>query len=148
MELSAEVERSLFRIGSGSFAVTLPIRWVRHHHLRPGDKVEIVIDDDLLIRPKQSSPRQKLPKEVKKQSFYRLRFSILARDGFRCRYCGRSPQEDGVKLAVDHILPLSKGGTNEPSNLITSCVDCNRGKGALLLQSIDLGAQLNKDLTN
>ena len=36
----------------------------------------------------------------------RLRFEVLNRDGFRCRYCGRS-QRDGAVLHVDHVVPFS-----------------------------------------
>lgn len=62
-----------------------------------------------------------------------LRFSILARDGFRCRYCGKSAQDQSVTLEVDHIVPVSRGGTDLPSNLITACNVCNSGKADLLL---------------
>jgi hypothetical protein len=58
----------------------------------------------------------------------RLRFAVFARDGFTCRYCGR--QSDTVALHIDHILPVVEGGTNDESNLITACADCNLGKGA------------------
>lgn len=56
----------------------------------------------------------------------RLRFDIFKRDGFTCGYCGLKPP--GVILEVDHILPVSGGGTDEEENLITSCFACNRGK--------------------
>lgn len=56
-----------------------------------------------------------------------LRYDIMKRDGFKCTICGRS-QADGVKLHVDHILPVSKGGLTTPSNLRTLCQDCNLGK--------------------
>lgn len=56
-----------------------------------------------------------------------LRFSILKRDGFRCRYCGQDAS-DGIKLEIDHILPVSKGGETVESNLQTTCFSCNRGK--------------------
>lgn len=57
----------------------------------------------------------------------KLRFSILRRDNFTCQYCGaRAPH---AQLQVDHIHPVAKGGTNERSNLITSCWACNIGKG-------------------
>lgn len=56
-----------------------------------------------------------------------LRFDILARDGQRCRYCGRVAPE--TELEVDHIRPRSKGGSDDPENLVTTCRDCNRGKG-------------------
>lgn len=57
-----------------------------------------------------------------------LRYSILRRDGFRCVLCGASV-DDGAKLHVDHIMPVSKGGKTEPSNLRTLCDRCNFGKG-------------------
>ena len=38
-------------------------------------------------------------------------------------------KEDGVKLHVDHIVPVSRGGKSVMSNLQTLCEDCNCGKG-------------------
>ena len=55
------------------------------------------------------------------------RYDILRRDNFRCQICGRS-QSDGVKLEVDHIIPVSKGGKTVDSNLRTLCHECNQGK--------------------
>lgn len=56
-----------------------------------------------------------------------LRYDILKRDGFKCALCGRSA-DDGVKLHVDHIIPVSKGGKTVPENLRTLCDSCNLGK--------------------
>lgn len=56
-----------------------------------------------------------------------IRYDILKRDHFRCVLCGRSA-EDGVKLHVDHIIPVSKGGKTEYLNLRTLCDACNLGK--------------------
>ena len=61
------------------------------------------------------------------------RFDVFKRDGFICQYCGSHPPS--VILEVDHIHPKSKGGNDDMDNLITSCFDCNRGKGASLLTS-------------
>lgn len=58
----------------------------------------------------------------------KLRFEVFKRDSFTCHWCGRSAPN--VVLEVDHIEPVSKGGTNDIFNLITSCKECNRGKGA------------------
>lgn len=55
------------------------------------------------------------------------RFAILRRDDFTCQYCGRSSPE--VQLHVDHVIPVAVGGTNRRQNLVTSCQDCNLGKG-------------------
>ena len=57
-----------------------------------------------------------------------LRFKIFKRDEFKCQYCGKGVKE-GVILEVDHIIPKSKGGNDTEDNLITSCKECNRGKG-------------------
>ncbi len=58
----------------------------------------------------------------------KLRFEVLARDGFACQYCGaRAPV---ARLQVDHIDPVDAGGSDDPLNLITSCWECNIGKGA------------------
>jgi hypothetical protein len=46
----------------------------------------------------------------------------------RCAQCGHTPLEDGVKLVVDHKIPQSWGGNNEPENLQPLCEDCNAGK--------------------
>jgi bifunctional DNA-binding transcriptional regulator/antitoxin component of YhaV-PrlF toxin-antitoxin module len=55
--LAQLVDRIIFRTGEGAVAVTLPIGWVRYAGLKPGDKVEVVINDDyLLIRAKKDSP--------------------------------------------------------------------------------------------
>lgn len=62
------------------------------------------------------------------------RFFIFSRDGFVCRYCGRSPLEDKIKLHCDHIIPRFRGGGNENDNLITSCEDCNHGKMCVMLE--------------
>ena len=57
----------------------------------------------------------------------KTRFEVFKRDGFTCQYCGRSAPD--VVLEVDHINPVNNGGDNNIMNLITSCFDCNRGKG-------------------
>lgn len=58
----------------------------------------------------------------------KVRFEVFKRDGFTCQYCGKAAPD--VILHVDHIAPVSKGGGNDILNLITSCADCNGGKGA------------------
>ena len=57
----------------------------------------------------------------------KIRFEVFKRDKFTCQYCGRSAPD--VVLEVDHIKPVAEGGDNDIINLVTSCFDCNRGKG-------------------
>ncbi len=56
----------------------------------------------------------------------RLRYEILRRDNHACRYCGATAP--GVRLNVDHVIPQALGGSDKPTNLVTSCADCNAGK--------------------
>lgn len=56
----------------------------------------------------------------------RIRYEVLRRDNFACRYCGaKAPY---VELHVDHVISVSLGGTDDPWNLTAACVDCNLGK--------------------
>lgn len=56
-----------------------------------------------------------------------LRYDVLRMSNFRCSICGASAQE-GARLHVDHIIPVSKGGKSELSNLRVLCERCNVGK--------------------
>jgi bifunctional DNA-binding transcriptional regulator/antitoxin component of YhaV-PrlF toxin-antitoxin module len=46
------VERKLFKIGEGGFAITLPKAWINYYGLKSGDRIEVLIDGDLIIRVK------------------------------------------------------------------------------------------------
>ena len=69
----------------------------------------------------------------------KMRFEVFKRDKFTCQYCGRMAPD--VILEVDHIKPVAEGGNNGMMNLITSCRDCNRGKGK---RKISDNAELKK----
>ena len=57
------------------------------------------------------------------------KYRIRNRDGHRCQSCGNGPN-DGVKLVVDHKVPVDCGGGHKDANLWTLCQDCNGGKQA------------------
>jgi 5-methylcytosine-specific restriction endonuclease McrA len=57
----------------------------------------------------------------------RTRMPIYNRDGGLCGYCGEPVPIS--KFYVDHIVPIAKGGDNNPKNLVTSCNSCNISKG-------------------
>jgi len=54
----------------------------------------------------------------------KIRERILIRDGYCCQYCG---SENAT--TVDHVIPISKGGTDDPENLVAACSRCNYSKG-------------------
>ena len=58
------------------------------------------------------------------------RLAIYMRDNFVCQHCQldlkRSLQIGrGLRIELDHLVPVSQGGGNEASNLVTSCSECN-----------------------
>lgn len=55
------------------------------------------------------------------------RARILARDQYRCQYCG--VRGTAFDLTMDHILPVSRGGVTSPENLAAACRECNQRKG-------------------
>jgi len=80
------------------------------------------------------SPSPSQPKSKKRSRYIpaAVRVSVLNRDGYKCVFCGRSARQ--IQLEVDHILPFSKGGSNDMSNLQTLCSECNKGKAARILK--------------
>ena len=81
-----------------------------------------------LYKQIQSDEKHKTSAQYERsQMTQTLRYDVMKRDHFRCVLCGRSA-DDGVKMHVDHIVPVAKGGKTVMSNLRTLCEDCNRGK--------------------
>lgn len=66
------------------------------------------------------------------QKRLKLRFEILQKHNFRCKYCGRNGET--VSLEIDHIIPKSKGGKNILDNYTVACRECNIGKSDILLK--------------
>ena len=63
----------------------------------------------------------------KKIPFWKRKI-VLERDTYKCHICGATSIQS--KLEVDHIIPLSRGGTDDIDNYVTLCFDCNRGKSS------------------
>jgi hypothetical protein len=59
-----------------------------------------------------------------------LRQMVSARANHRCEYCLTSRRVIGMPLVIDHVLPSSLGGSDEPENLCAACYRCNEYKGA------------------
>ena len=85
----------------------------------------------LAVRSVATAPARRrgaAPKARKRRPIpLRLRFTVLQRDGFRCVHCGARP--DAADLQIDHVIPFSKGGADTEDNLVTSCAECNSGRG-------------------
>jgi hypothetical protein len=64
------------------------------------------------------------------KEWWPLRNYILERDNYVCRYCGDSAE----RMCADHVVPLSRGGTNDEDNLVSCCLPCNSSKCDRLLE--------------
>lgn len=69
-------------------------------------------------------------KKTEENSNYRkvgLETNLSNYGWYKCVHCGKSFRKGDID--IDHIVPKSKGGTNDASNLQCLCVHCNRSKG-------------------
>ena len=88
--------------------------------------------DDWIV--KSSSWETRVPAVIMMKEMYRRkrnprfsRYNVYLRDLFTCQYCStHNPQSN---LTLDHVLPISKGGRTEWTNIVTACGPCNSKKG-------------------
>ena len=96
-------------------------------------KVEVIEEYKRMIRGVTFAIR--LPAVIRLNRFIRrntpiVKFSrqnLYCRDRGRCQYCGISFEQR--ELTYDHVLPRSKGGLTEWTNVVTCCISCNLKKG-------------------
>lgn len=93
--------------------------------------VHVVAEYDRVVRSPSMSMR--LPSVIAMRKYEKIadhapftRPNVFLRDRFRCQYCG----EGDVKLTFDHVIPRSKGGQTNWTNIVAACDDCNLMKGA------------------
>ena len=91
------------------------------------------VDDEVIHTPRRVI---RIPRVIQLVTYDRLprrevrftRRNIFFRDRNRCQYCGRTfPQRE---LNLDHVVPLSRGGTSCWDNVVCACVACNSRKGS------------------
>lgn len=127
-----DTERTLL-LDSGYTPVSI-ISWTRAVSLLWLGKVEVIEEYDRVVRSPSLAVR--LPAVVRLvhrlvRGRRRVRFSrqnIYLRDSGRCQYCDRTlPFEEGT---FDHVVPRVRGGRTNWTNVVLSCRECNRKKGA------------------
>lgn len=59
-----------------------------------------------------------------------VRDRVAALAGYRCEYCLTSQEVSGGQMQIEHIVPLSQGGSSEESNLCLAWAWCNSYKWA------------------
>jgi 5-methylcytosine-specific restriction endonuclease McrA len=106
-------------------------------------KVEVIREYNREIKGVSLSIKQpaviRLLRFVRNNNHVNAKFSrknIFLRDDYTCQYCGE--KYDPKNLTCDHIVPKSRGGINEWSNIVTSCMRCNLRKGDKLPDEVDM----------
>jgi len=97
------------------------------------EKVEVIEEYDRVIRGVRFALR--LPAVIRLNRFIRRRTAIVkfsrqnlyVRDKGKCQYCGSTFDYKG--LTYDHVIPRSRGGETEWTNVVTCCIACNLKKG-------------------
>jgi 5-methylcytosine-specific restriction endonuclease McrA len=95
-------------------------------------RVNIVSEYDRVVR--SPSFEMRLPSVISLKDYVHLdrrpaftRFNVFLRDHFMCQYCGQEYRSED--LTFDHVVPRSRGGRTEWTNVVTACQDCNLRKG-------------------
>lgn len=101
---------------------------LRHwRKLRPCLEQLFVITPDAWSLPR---PHQR------KQISTALARRVREKTGDTCHYCDTPFSDDPTsdrRATVDHVFPVSRGGTNAFENLVTACWRCNRSKSDMLV---------------
>lgn len=127
---------------NASFEPLRVINWKRALTLFFSGKVEVLEEYTWEIH--SISLTMRLPAVVRLYKLIRVKPSgvkfsrqhIYARDGYECQYCGNKPPLH--ELTYDHVIPRALGGQTDWTNIVTSCIACNRRKGGKLLEQSGL----------
>lgn len=96
------------------------------------DKADVVAEYNEEVRSPSTS--MKLPAVIRlrkkidnrKRGVKFSRVNVYARDGYSCQYCGKGLPAS--QLTYDHLMPRSRGGRTEWTNIVTACLPCNSTK--------------------
>ncbi len=88
-----------------------------------GYDIELLKDGSYVLRTLEVKDTGKKRENIDAKTRYR----IMQRDNSICQRCGRGIP-DGVKLAIDHKIPVEMGGAGSDENLWVLCEECNLGK--------------------
>jgi 5-methylcytosine-specific restriction endonuclease McrA len=118
---------------NSTFEPLMVVSWKKAITLVILEKVEVVEEYERMVRGVRLA--LKLPAVVRLNRYVRrktllVKFSrqnLYFRDRGRCQYCGGSFEPKD--LTYDHVIPRSRGGQTEWTNIVTSCLSCNLKKG-------------------
>lgn len=108
------------------------VSWKKAIKLIVKNKVEIIKKSDEYIGSGVSKIQIPLVvrlvnmiKKVLKATYNFSKKGVFLRDDYECQYCGTKINSP----TIDHVIPVSKGGTSSWENCVTCCKTCNSEKG-------------------
>ena len=70
---------------------------------------------------------ERIPQNMRASAWRMIRKGVIARDGGKCRFCGKDLTKVPSWLTeVHHLQPRNRGGDDHPSNLLTLCTMCHK----------------------
>lgn len=84
-------------------------------------------------RRRQRKERDRRVNQIRKKA-HKKKGMVTQLYGDACYLCG------GPADTIDHVIPLSRGGTNDIDNLRPACYDCNVSKGSQLIEEMNISA--------
>ncbi|MBK5223139.1 MAG: HNH endonuclease [Acidimicrobiia bacterium] len=98
------------------------------------EKADLVHDSGEVVHSERMSVA--VPSVIRLRYYVRVPFqrntalsrrAVFHRDDFTCQYCGSAAE------SIDHVVPRSRGGAHEWTNVVAACRRCNAGKGDRML---------------
>lgn len=101
---------------------------------------EIISANDIWPVPTQICLKYMVKARFSRATPVLTRARLLVRDQYTCQYCGRHRSElrDGEFMTRDHVKPISKGGADTWTNVVTACNKCNNKKADYECNEIDM----------
>src|SRR3990167_9781233 len=117
---------------------------IKYGHLREDEKVNAYLASALFAIANEMSAKNKPSKddyEITKKTKIRQRNSVppaikhevFKKNNYKCVECVKTNKD--ISIEVDHIIPVSQGGTDELDNLQTLCFHCNRAKACRVFEA-------------
>jgi hypothetical protein len=98
--------------------------FIKQHYFKHEKKFQ-KIQNEIKLFEKLLSIKDDGSRKSREPISEEVRFAVWRRDGGKCIQCGNKE-----KLEFDHIIPISRGGSNTERNIQLLCEKCNREKSA------------------
>jgi 5-methylcytosine-specific restriction enzyme A len=83
-------------------------------------------DDYYLLDPSHTDPARVRREREKARKLRKSNWWVALANRGLCHYCGKNFRP--AELTMDHVVPIARGGTSTPGNIVAACRACNRGK--------------------